>query len=170
MMQSFSGSSFNDYLGKAGALSSRSMDRDRTGNSSRLSGGRKFSEHIRSRFLETDSDMSDTWAEIADASLVVERAMDRLDTLKSEDTEDPEKLKYLLSVVSDEDTIGDVEKALTILKKHAARLGVKETDLLLAVESHDTNSVDLLSANASYKSLTFGEELYNIFNVFMKKK
>lgn len=111
------------------------------------------------------SDMEDTWAEIANASLVVERAMDRLDTFRSEDTEDPQKLKYLLSAVSDDDTIGDVERALNILKKHATRLGVKETDLLMAVESHDTGLSGAEESDyKSYKSLTIGEELYNAFS------
>jgi len=123
------------------------------------------------RYLETDksSEMGDTWAEIADASLIVERAMDRLDTFKSEDTDDPGKLKHLLSVMSDDQSIGDVEKALGILKKHALRLGVKETDLLLAVESHDTAADISGGADSdlkSYKSMTIGEELLNVFNMF----
>jgi len=117
----------------------------------------------------SSSDLNDTWQEIADASLVVEKAMDRLDTFKSEDTEDPAKLKFLLSVVSDDDTIGDVEKALAILRKHAGRLGVKETDLLMAVGSQDTTGNDT-GAEDSYKSLTFGEELYNTFTNMLVAK
>jgi hypothetical protein len=121
---------------------------------------------------DTSSD-ADTWAEIADASMVVERAMERLDTFRSDDdTEDPAKLKYLLSVVSDEDTIGDVEKALNTLKKHASRLGVKETDLLLAVASQGgtprSNGTAEESDTKSYKSLTLGEELLNILGMFVK--
>ena len=120
-------------------------------------------------FLASDASSSvDTWAEIADASMVVERAMERLDTFRSEDTEDPAKLKYLLSVVSDDDTIGDVEKALNVLKKHASRLGVKETDLLMAVGSHETPISLAETETRSFKSLTLGEELMNVFNLFVK--
>lgn len=107
---------------------------------------------------EATMESEDTWAEIANASMVVERAMDRLDTFRSEDTDDPEKLKYLLSVVS-EDGMGDVEKALETLKKHAGRLGVKETDLLLAIESRDSLSA---MDDESYKSLSLGEELFHV--------
>jgi hypothetical protein len=121
---------------------------------------------------DTDSD-ADTWAEIADASMVVERAIERLETFRSDDgTEDPAKLRYLLSVVSDEDTLGDVEKALNTLKKHASRLGVKETDLLLAVASQSDAGTPRSNTEESdarsYKSLTLGEELLNIFGVFVK--
>jgi hypothetical protein len=124
-------------------------------------------------YLPSDaSSDADTWAEIADASMVVERAMERLDTFRSEDdTEDPAKLKFLLSVVSDDDTLGDVEKALNTLKKHASRLGVKETDLLLAVGSQGggtPRSTVEESDSRSYRSMTLGEELLNIFGMFVK--
>ena len=85
--------------------------------------------------------------------------------------EDPAKLKFLLSVVSDEDTLGDVEKALNTLKKHASRLGVKETDLLLAVGSQGEGtprSTVEESDSRSYRSMTLGEELLNIFGMFVK--
>jgi hypothetical protein len=74
-------------------------------------------------------------------------------------------------VVSDEDTIGDVEKALNTLKKHASRLGVKETDLLLAVTSQGgtprSNGTAEESDTRSEKSMTLGEELLNIFGMFV---
>ncbi|GKZ01562.1 hypothetical protein MPSEU_001106700 [Mayamaea pseudoterrestris] len=116
-------------------------------------------------------DTRDTWAEIADASQVVERAMDRLDTFKSEDEiDDPARLKALLASVSDDQSIGNVEKALDTLRKHATRLGVKEADLLLAVESTDTMSFgeQTTKTNKSYKDMTLAQEIFNVLSLYMK--
>ena len=117
--------------------------------------------------LESDDDsMGHTWAEIADASLVVERAINKIETMKSDDTDTSRKIKNLLS--NDTDTDGaataDVEQALQVLRKHADRLGVRESDLLLAVKSEDIESVE----EVSVRSLTFTEEVMEAFNMYLK--
>lgn len=122
-------------------------------------------EQIYSTGDDNDS-MANTWAEIADASLIVERAMDRIHTFGSDVTDTSRKVHDLLSLES-LDTMGDdVEQALRVLRKHATRLGVRESELLLAVKSDGYESKD---DEESVRTLTFGEELMEAFNLYMNK-
>ncbi len=123
-------------------------------------------ENIYSAGDDNDS-MANTWAEIADASLIVERAMDRIHTFGSDVTDSSRKVQDLLSLGS-LDTMGDdVEQALRVLRKHANRLGVRESELLLAVKSDGYESKD--DDEESVRTLTFGEELMDAFNLYMNR-
>jgi hypothetical protein len=78
----------------------------------------------------------EAWEEIAAATMVVERAIREIEPSDAQS----------ITKSSGPSTIGEeVEKALQTLKKHAERLGVKESDLLLAVKSLDeveTRTID----------------------------
>ena len=85
----------------------------------------------------------DTWNEIVDASRVVGKAFSRVEKVTSVDNNDGGDKTYgnILSMMSDESSIGDVEKALEVLKKHATRLGVRESDLLQTLKFIDEESL-----------------------------
>ena len=101
------------------------------------------------------------WAEVNNAANVLGRVMGSVENNQSVDTSDEaQRLRVLLS---EDSTMGDVEQALDVLKRHAHRLGVRETDLLLAaVKSEDTEM--------SIRSWTLGEELMDMVNSFFKRK
>jgi hypothetical protein len=104
------------------------------------------------------------WDEIADAGLIVERAIEQLEqATKAGD----------ISTKASSTLSGDIEKALLTLKKHADRLGVTETDLLLAVKSTDggesealnksgqaPTSASLATFSSGLTPLTYGQELF----------
>lgn len=125
-----------------------------------------------------DTTDAEAWEEIAKASLIVENAiktfMPGVDGGKS-----------IVSSVGEE-----VEKAMETLKIHAERLGVKESDLLLAVRSNDDSTEGQSAANdiqskptgfnkddacssvdasvPSAQSLTLGEEILEAFKMYIK--
>jgi hypothetical protein len=125
-----------------------------------------ISPHVLSLLSSDDDSMENTWAEIADASLVVERAINRIETMKSDDTDTSHRIQDLLSMRSSDD--GDVERALHVLRKHAERLGVRESDLLLAVKS-DGESVDSV-AESETRTMTFTEEIMEAFQMYTGTK
>jgi hypothetical protein len=100
-----------------------------------------------------------SWAEVHNAANVLGKAMNHVGANTSVDTADEvQQLQRLLS----NDSIGDIEQALQTLKRHARRLGVPESDLLLAtVKSEDTELM-------SVRSLTFGEELMDFMNTLVR--
>ena len=132
-----------------------------------------------------DSNDAFAWEEIARASLIVENA------IKSFRPGDGGDAKSFVSTVGEE-----IEKALETLQVHAERLGVKESDLLLAVRSNDDiteaevlspaskqvpqpaelrddrsrSSVDPDASVHSVNTLTFGEEILEAFKMYIKKK
>jgi len=132
-----------------------------------------------------DSNDAFAWEEIARASLIVENA------IKSFRPGDGGDAKSFVSTVGEE-----IEKALETLSKHAERLGVKESDLLLAVRSNDDmteaevlstaskqvpgqaegrddrsrGSVDPNASVHSDNTLTFGEEILEAFKMYIKQK
>jgi hypothetical protein len=110
---------------------------------------------------------ADTWAEIANASMIVEKALERLDSCKSEDLEDQTKLHLLFSQSDDDQSISGIEKALETLRKHASRLGVKETDFLMALDSTDTESLGE-ETYKSYKSVSLAQEIFSVMSDYMK--
>jgi len=122
---------------------------------------RKQSDSFAISSTETDS-MGRAWAEIADASLVVEKAINKIERLKSDEENNSQKIHNIISLKSQDE--GNVEEALLVLRKHAERLGVRESDLLLAVKSEDTPSVE----EASIRSMTFTEEIMEAFNMYLK--
>ena len=125
-----------------------------------------------------DSTDAEVWEEIAKASLVVETAIKSM--MPGHEAEQK----------SAAPNIGlDIEHALEILQFHADRLGVKESDLLLAVKSNDSTenmSAAVQSKQPSTKkddadnissldpsvpsalSLTLGEEILEAFKMYIK--
>lgn len=91
-----------------------------------------------------------TWNEIVDASRIVGKAFRSVELSPSDDEEDSpeERLDNLMSIVSDDSSLGDVERALEVLKKHANRLGIRESDLLQSLKSDE----DALLRNIRSKS------------------
>eukprot|EP00977_Amphora_coffeiformis_P023682 scaffold13933_cov219-Amphora_coffeaeformis.AAC.9 len=92
------------------------------------------------------------WAEVNNAANILGRVIGQVDVkaIRSTDTDDAQQLQRLLS---DDSAVGDVEQALEILKRHAHRLGVRESDLLLAAAKSDDSEI------FSVRSMTVGEEL-----------
>ena len=124
--------------------------------------------HQREVFSEASEDTSeDAWTKIADAAVVVESALNRIETIHSGDSADPDRLlRQLISVgSSDSAVVHDLENALKVLKKQAARLGVRESDLLLAVKGSDCTSMD---EETSINTLTFTEEVIDAYNMIKK--
>jgi hypothetical protein len=124
----------------------------------------------RGDMLEMFSHRSDAvsqtiWQEIADASLVVERALNRIETVQSNDSNPDRMVQSLLSMRSnDSSNLADLERSLAVLKKHADHLGVRESDLLMAVKEDD---VDVESAAGdSVRTMTFAEEFFDALNLF----
>lgn len=114
------------------------------------------------------------WKEIYEASLVVERALKQFDSPKSNPAT-PKENKTPTSLI-DVNSIDQVEKALETLKSHAQRLGVKESDLLLAVKTTDDED-DLKAVEEEHeeeheeeRSLTLGEEIVEAFKSYLFKK
>lgn len=87
-----------------------------------------------------DSSVVDPWQEITEASRVIVKAINRIETVKSEDTD------Y-------ESTADQVEYALQTLHTYAYSLGIKERELLLLAVNNDggddTNSDDAREAFAA---------------------
>ena len=109
-----------------------------------------------------EASMANAWMEITDASAVVERALDRIETVKSNESNADRVMHGLMSMGStDSPILEELEESLMVLKKHAQRLGVRESDLLLAVKSDDVDSV----AEDSIRTLTFTEELMEAFHL-----
>ena len=149
----------------------------------------------------------DHWNEIAEAAYTVERALKNIEQsggLKSTKS-DTNNSKPSLAFINDE-----VEDALHILSKHAARLGVSESDILMALggSSYDdetdaetldpsilaqqlsrspgprattrrtqnphTDDDDMETAitmdNGTTNSLTIGEEILEVLQMYMAKK
>ena len=148
----------------------------------------------------------DQWNEIAEAAITVERALKNIEQsggLKSTKS-DTNNSKPSLTFINDE-----VEDALHILSKHATRLGVSESDILMAlggssyddetdVESfdpsilaqqlsrspgpraaatrrvHNTNDEDdgetATMDDGTTNSLTIGEEILQVLQMYMAKK
>jgi hypothetical protein len=115
------------------------------------------------------------WDEIAEAGAIVERAIEKLE----EATKAGDLSTKASSTLSE-----DIEKALLTLKKHADRLGVTETDLLLAVKSTDggeseanpkSGQTPTHTSSASYSTgqtppLVFGQELFESIKVYLFNK
>jgi hypothetical protein len=132
------------------------------------------------------------WDEIAKASLVIEEAINKIDTSLRNGEGNSR---------THDSTIGsEVEKALVILKKHADRLGVKESDLLLAVRSDDESTIETIrrvsstlskqnesatlskrnesgteyyttadTNTSAVKTMTLGEEILDIFRMYLPR-
>jgi hypothetical protein len=135
---------------------------------------------------------ANAWDEIAKASLVIEDAINKIDTSLRNGEGNSR---------THDSTIGsEVEKALTILKKHADRLGVKESDLLLAVRSDDESTIETIrrvsstlskqndsatlskrnesgteyfttadTNTSAVKTMTLGEEILDIFRMYLPR-
>jgi hypothetical protein len=88
-----------------------------------------------------------TWKEIRDASRIVGKAFKSVELATSDDTED--RFDTLMSMVSDDSSLGDVERALEVLKVHAARLGVRESDLLQSLKNDEDTILRLVNENRS---------------------
>ena len=80
-----------------------------------------------------------------------------------------EELLRMLSGLSDRSPIEDPRNALKNLKKNAKRLGVRESDLLLALRSSESQSIDVFS-DQSAKSLTIGEEILDVLKTYFGDK
>jgi hypothetical protein len=149
----------------------------------------------------------DQWNEIAEAALTVERALKNIEQsggLKSNKS-DANNSKPSFTFINDE-----VEHALHVLSKHAARLGVSESDILMALggSSYDdetdaetldpsilaqqlsrspgprarptrtnnprTDDDDMETAvtmdDGTTNSLTMGEEILEVLQMYMTKK
>ena len=106
-----------------------------------------------------------TWAEVNKAANVLGKAMNHVNVNQSADTtEEVHQIQRILS----NDSVGDVETALKVLKRHARRLGVPESDLLLAtVKSEDT---EVVSEIVSVRSLTLGEELIDMMSSYFQRR
>lgn len=102
------------------------------------------------------------WAEVNSAAHVLGKVIGQVENNQSIDTRDEETHVRLL--LSEDSAMGDVEQALETLKRHAHRLGVRETDLLLAaVKSEDTEML-------SVRSWTLGEELMDMINTYFRRR
>jgi predicted transglutaminase-like cysteine proteinase len=100
------------------------------------------------------------WAEVNNAANVLGRAMSQVDVSKSVDTSD--EAQHLHRLLSEDSAIGDVEQALVILKRHAQRLGVRESDLLLAAAKSEDSEL------MSVRSLTLGEEVMEMMHSYFR--
>jgi hypothetical protein len=112
------------------------------------------------------------WDQIAAASLIVERAIKKIE---------PSVVSQSSPRSLSPSTIGpEVEKALLTLKKHAERLGVKESDLLLAVHIEDDSTeeqedgtmdeTNTMDDDCSGNALTMKEEILEVFKMVLKEK
>jgi hypothetical protein len=95
-----------------------------------------------------------TWNEIVDASRIVGKAFRSVELSPSDYAEDnPEdRLDNLMSIVSEDSSLGDVERALEVLKKHANRLGIRESDLLQSLKSDEDALLRNLRSKSDMKS------------------
>jgi hypothetical protein len=95
-----------------------------------------------------------TWNEIVDASRIVGKAFKSVELSPSDYEEDnPEdRLDNLMSMVSEDSSLGDVERALEVLKKHANRLGIRESDLLQSLKSDEDALLRNLRSKNDMKS------------------
>jgi hypothetical protein len=95
-----------------------------------------------------------TWNEIVDASRIVGKAFKSVELSPSDYEEDnPEdRLDNLMSMVSEDSSLGDVERALEVLKKHANRLGIRESDLLQSLKADEDALLRNLRSKSDMKS------------------
>ncbi|KAL7559400.1 hypothetical protein ACA910_008021 [Epithemia clementina (nom. ined.)] len=101
---------------------------------------------------------AEDWAQLGDANQVLGQVISAMEGNQSTGTLD--EAEMLLA--SGESNLGEVEKALSTLKKHAKKLGVRESDLLVAtVKSYD-------SAAFSDISFTMGEEFMEVLNSYLR--
>ena len=99
------------------------------------------------------------WARLGDATHVLEQVMSSIEENQSTGTLD--EAEMLLAAGGDSH-LGDVEKALSTLKKHAKKMGVKETDLLIATaKSYDSGAFSDIS-------FTMGEEFMNVLSSYLR--
>ena len=143
----------------------------------------------------------DQWHEIAEAAYTVERALKNIEQsggIKSAKS-DTNNSKPSFTFINDE-----VEDALHILSKHAARLGVSESDILMALggssyddetdvetldpsilaqqlsrspgpraakrQMHDDDGETATLEDGTTNSLTIGEEILQVLQMYMAKK
>lgn len=81
----------------------------------------------------------DDWAEVNDAALVINRVMADMKDDGSRATMDDAEL-LLSSVDSSKTNLENVEKALLTLRKHAKKMGIHESDLLLVATAKSFDS------------------------------
>jgi hypothetical protein len=95
-----------------------------------------------------------SWNEIVDASRVVGKAFRSVELSPSDyEEENPEdRLDNLMSIISEDSSLGDVERALEVLKKHANRLGIRESDLLQSLKSDEDALLRNLRSKSDMKS------------------
>lgn len=107
---------------------------------------------------------------IEDAKQKVRDALKRVESPRAGGAE-LDDLYAVLSRESDDSSIGDVEDALNTLRMHAQRLGVRESDLLLAVKSEDSMFSDPMEDDLlSPRSMTLGEELIDTFSAYFSSR
>jgi hypothetical protein len=125
------------------------------------------------RLIPRESPLADliseeSWVEVNEAASLLSRAMTVIDSVKSEDTVND--AQHLHKLLSEERDLSGVEDALHTLKKHADRMGLRESDLLIAAVRSEETGGSVLSATTgqiSARSMTLGEELTEMFNFFM---
>ena len=111
-----------------------------------------------------------TMTGIEDAKQKVRDALKRVESPRAGGAE-LDDLYAVLSRESDDSSIGDVEDALNTLRMHAQRLGVRESDLLLAVKSEDSMFSDPMEDDLlSPRSMTLGEELIDTFSAYFSSR
>ena len=98
------------------------------------------------------------WAQLNDATKVLEQVMNTMEENQSTGTLD--EAEMLLA--TGESNLVDVEKALSTLKTHAKKLGVRETDLLVATaKSYDSGAFSDIP-------FTMGEEFTNALKSYLR--
>jgi hypothetical protein len=119
------------------------------------------------KILEADNATHDSlsigvaaWKEIYEASKVVESALKKFE-LDDDDTRS--KLSLDENVMERLNSIDHIEAALEILKIHAERLGVKESDLLVAVK---TDYDEEEEEEFEERSMTLGEEIFEALKTY----
>ena len=107
-------------------------------------------------------DEASLWAEVNNAANILGRAMNQVDVKRNQSTDTADDARRLQNLLSDDSAVGDVEQALAILKRHAHRLGVRESDLLLAAAKSDDSEI------FSVRSMTLGEEFMYMVNSYFR--